>query len=86
MSTEENRNKDTPENSTAAFNEILDQIREQRHELNSLKEDVRGSNLCVANEVKKLKDREIQWKNKGNKVQYEFNSVCRILASKFRGL
>ncbi|XP_053382012.1 uncharacterized protein LOC123541270 [Mercenaria mercenaria] len=57
-----------------ALTEILQQLKEQRSEINSLREDVRGNNLNVANEVKKLKDREINWKKRGNKINIEFNS------------
>ena len=55
--------------------EVLIELRNQRREVQSLKEEVQGNTFSVSSEVKKLKsEREVTWKYQGNKIQYEFNS------------
>ncbi|XP_060568766.1 uncharacterized protein LOC132727344 [Ruditapes philippinarum] len=53
---------------------VLDQLKGQRQEISSLREDVKGNNFSVTSEVKKLKEKELSWKKEGNKIQYTFNS------------
>ncbi|XP_060567344.1 uncharacterized protein LOC132726093 [Ruditapes philippinarum] len=52
---------------------VLDQLKGQRQEISSLREDVKGNNFSVTSEVKKLKEKELSWKKEGNKIQYTFN-------------
>ena len=55
--------------------ELLFELRSQKTEINLLKEEIRGSTLSVASEVKKLKtDKSIAWRFQGNRLQFEFNS------------
>jgi hypothetical protein len=52
-----------------ALKELLSVVREQKSELSSLKEEVRGNTASVASEVKKLKTvNEMKWKYEGNKI------------------
>ena len=51
------------------------ELRSQKTEINSLKDEIRGNSLSVASEVKKLKtDKSIVWRFEGNRLQFEFNS------------
>ena len=55
--------------------ELLFELRSQKTEIHLLKEEIRGSTLSVASEVKKLKtDKSIAWRFQGNRLQFEFNS------------
>ena len=55
--------------------ELLLEVRNQRSEINSLKEEVRGASQSVASEVKKIKSgNDIRWRFEGNRLQFEFNS------------
>ena len=55
--------------------ELLLELRSQRSEINSLKEEVRGASQSVASEVKKIKTvNDIRWRFEGNRLQFEFNS------------
>ena len=55
--------------------ELLLEVRNQRSEINSLKEEVRGALQSVASEVKKIKSgNDIRWRFEGNRLQFEFNS------------
>lgn len=55
--------------------ELLLEVRSQRSEINSLKEEVRGASQSVASEVKKIKTvNDIHWRFEGNRLQFEFNS------------
>ena len=48
--------------------EIVNQLKENRSDVNSLREEVRGNSVAVGNEVKKLKiDIDVVWKRPGNK-------------------
>ena len=67
---------------------VLTELKEQRSLVTSLQEEVRGHNQSAWTEVKKLmNERELSWKFKGNKVQFEFNedvgevlkTICRNL-------
>ena len=53
---------------------VLNQLKEQKEDLNSLRNDVKGSTVSVTAEVKSLKEKELSWKWEGNKIQYNFNS------------
>ncbi|KAH3788056.1 hypothetical protein DPMN_166186 [Dreissena polymorpha] len=66
------------ENSTLTIQnqltEVFAVLRQQRNDYLSLKEEVRGSSLNVALEVKTLKnEKDIVWKFQGN-MQVEFNT------------
>ena len=51
--------------------ELLFELRSQKTEINLLKEEIRGSTLSVASEVKKLKtDKSIAWRFQGNRLQF----------------
>ena len=53
---------------------VLAELKEQRSLVTNLQEEVRGNNLKTSTEVKKLKaEKELSWKFKGNKIQFEFN-------------
>ena len=55
--------------------ELIDELRGQKQELTSLREEVRGKSLAVETEVKRIKSgQDIKWRYEGNKVQFEFNS------------
>ena len=55
--------------------ELLLEIRSQRSEINSLKEEVRGASQSVASEVKNIRTvNDIRWRFEGNRLQFEFNS------------
>ncbi|XP_052814271.1 uncharacterized protein LOC128241392 [Mya arenaria] len=57
-----------------SLREILFELRGQKSQINSLKDEVRGQSLAV-DEVKKLKTtKEIPRKFSGNRLQFEFNS------------
>lgn len=65
------------------LDDILHHVRGQKEELeqaiedrfNQLKGELQGATLSVTNEVKRIKkDREIQWRSKGNRIQFEFNT------------
>ena len=53
---------------------VLNELNEQKKDLNSLCNDVKGSTVSVTAEVKRLKEKELSWKWEGNKTQYNFNS------------
>ena len=55
--------------------ELLLEVRNQRSEINSPNEEVRGASQSVASEVKKIKSgNDIRWRFDGNRLQFEFNS------------
>ena len=55
--------------------EVLSELRDQREQVQSLKEELQGSALSVASEVKKLKKgKDVVWKYQGNKIQFDFNN------------
>ena len=55
--------------------DISSQLNVILNELSNLKQEVQGTNLNVASEVKKLRsEKDINWKYSGNKIQYDFNS------------
>ena len=61
-------------NINGALKEILSELKGQKRELNSLKDEVRENSLS-SGELKKLKkEKDIRWKFEGNRLQYEFNS------------
>ena len=54
--------------------DLMNEIKQQRAEVQNLKEHVQGNSYAVTSQVNKLKkDKDIVWRYKGNKVQYEFN-------------
>ena len=57
-----------------SLREVLLELREQKEELNLLRNDVRNSNVSVRSEVQKLKAKELSWKHEGHKIQFNFNS------------
>ena len=52
----------------ATLTNILSELKGQKRELSSLKEDVRVNCLSVSSDVK----RDLVWKYEGNKIQYRF--------------
>ncbi len=59
----------------SSIRELLVEVREQKREISSLKEEVRGNSLSVRSEVKKLKtEHELKWRYESNKFQHDFNS------------
>ena len=59
----------------ATLTNILSELKGQKRELSTLKEDVRENCLAVSSDVKTLKiQRDLVWKYEGNKIQYKFNS------------
>ena len=55
--------------------EVLSELRDKREQVQSLKEELQGSALSVASEVKKLKKgKYVVWKYQGNKIQFDFNN------------
>lgn len=61
--------------------QVLSELRNQRQEVQSLKEELQGSAFNVAAEVKKLKsDKDLVWKYQGNKIQFEFNNSLDEIA------
>jgi hypothetical protein len=59
----------------SSIRELLVEMREQKREISSLKEEVRGNSLSVRSEVKKLKtEHELKWRYESNKIQHDFNS------------
>lgn len=62
-------------NVASSIQQLLSELREQRQEINSLKEEVRGNSQCVKSEVKKIKTvHELKWRYEGNRVQFDFNT------------
>ena len=59
--------------------EVLSELKNQREEVQPLKEELQGSTFNVAVEVKKLKT-DLSWKYQGNKIQYEFNEELDEIA------
>ena len=58
-------------------NNVSSQLNIILKELSNLKQEVYGTNVSVASEVKKLKsEKDIVWRFAGNKIQYDFNSDC----------
>ena len=58
-------------------NNISSQLNVILKELSNLKQEVHGTNVSVASEVKKLKsEKDLVWRFAGNKIQYDFNSDC----------
>lgn len=56
------------------LSQVLSELKEQRVLVTNLQEEVRGNTLNTLSEVKKLKtDKDIQWRFKGNRVQFDFN-------------
>ena len=63
------------------LSEVLLQLRNQREEVQSLKEELQGSAFNVAAEVKKLKTgKDLIWKYQGNIIQFEFNNEIDEIA------
>lgn len=61
--------------------EVLSELKNQREEVQSLKEELQGSTFNVAAEVKKLKtNKDLSWKYQGNKIQYEFSEELDEIA------
>ncbi|MEW8544358.1 MAG: hypothetical protein AB2693_12560 [Candidatus Thiodiazotropha sp.] len=61
--------------------EVLSELRNQREQVESLKEEFQGSAFNVAAEVKKLKTgKDLNWKYQGNKIQFEFNNEIDEIA------
>ena len=55
--------------------QLLSEVKGQKQELNSLKEEVRGTSVSVSSEVKKLKkEKELKWRFEGHKIQFVFNT------------
>ena len=59
----------------SSLKKLLLELRSQKGEINSLKEELRGNSQSVASEVKKLKTvKDIHWRFEGNRLQFDFNS------------
>ena len=55
--------------------QLLSEVKGQKQELNSLKEEVRGTSVSVSSEVQKLKkEKELKWRFEGHKIQFVFNT------------
>jgi len=55
--------------------DLFNEIKQQRLEVQTLREEVKGSSENVASEVKKIKTvSDLKWKFQGNKIQFDFNS------------
>lgn len=55
--------------------ELIGELKGQKEEISSLRNEVRGQSVNVSSEVKKLKtETETKWKREGNKIQYNFNA------------
>ena len=62
-------------NSQSTSTDISSQLNVILSELNCLKQEVHGTNVSVASEVKKLKsEKDLVWRFQGNKIQFDFNS------------
>jgi hypothetical protein len=60
---------------SSSIKELLSEVREQRHEINSLKDEVRGNSLSLKSEVKRFKcEQDFKWRFEGNKIQHQFNT------------
>ena len=71
-----NQNSDL--NST--LQELITELRGQKREISSLKDELRENSVNVSSEVKKLKiDKNIAWKFEGNKLQFQFNAELEDL-------
>ncbi|XP_068223977.1 uncharacterized protein [Palaemon carinicauda] len=53
--------------------QVLEQLKQQKSELNHLREEVKDSKVSVKSEVTMLLEKELTWKREGNKQQYNFN-------------
>ena len=63
------------ENEQLTLKDLFVEIKQQREEVNLLRQEVKGTNVSVTSEVKKLKTaQELKWKFQGHKIQYEFNN------------
>ena len=59
----------------STIRELIGELKGQKEELSSLRQEVRGQSVNVASEVKKLKtEKDIKWKSEGNKIQFTFNA------------
>ena len=71
--------------------DVLAELRSQKDDIkeyvnnkvSSLRQEIQGANISVSTELKKFKgERDITWKSKGNKIQYNFNAeVLETLSS-----
>ena len=58
-------------NQASLLQEVLNELKQQREEVKSLREEVQGSSVNISTEVNKLiSQKEINWKYNGNKVQF----------------
>jgi hypothetical protein len=79
------------QNDNVTLRDLMNEIRQQRIEVQNLREEVQGNSESVSCEVKKLKKaKDIVWKYNGNKVQIEFNedledTVVVVVAVVFLG-
>ena len=61
--------------------EVLSELKNQRVEVRSLKEDIEGSTLNLSAEVKTVKcGKDLVWKYQGNKIQFDFNNEVDEIA------
>ena len=68
-------NSPTHVESGLTLGDLFSEIRQQRAEVQALRDEFKGASDSVACEVKRLKSaQEIKWKYQGNKLQHEFNS------------
>ena len=55
--------------------QLLSEVKGQKQELNSLKEEVIGTSVSVSSKVKKLKkEKELKWRFEEHKIQFVFNT------------
>lgn len=75
--------------SEPSLGDILAEIKQQKegistlvdNKIKALQTEIHGSKLAVTSDTKKLKsDLDIEWKFKGNKIQYNFNSSIAELS------
>ena len=62
-------------NNLQTSGDISSQLNVILSEIGSLKQEIHGTNITVASEVKKLKsEKDLVWRFQGNKIQFDFNS------------
>ena len=59
-----------------SLREVLSELRDQREQVQSLKEELQGSALSVASEVKKLK-KEKTWFGNIKEIRYNLTSITK---------
>ena len=67
--------------------QLLNEVKGQKQELNSLKEEVRGTSVSVSSEVKKLKkEKELKWRFEGQRFSSYLTRNWKMGLNKLFGL